>query len=44
VQHYVHDLYFAVTVTISTMEDESKRSSSWPLYLVGAFFLMGALA
>jgi PDZ domain-containing protein len=44
VQHYVQDLYFAVTVTISTLEDESKRSSSWPLYLVGALFLMGALA
>jgi Lon-like protease len=44
VQHYVQDLYFAVTVTISTVEDESKRSSPWPLYLVGAIFLMGALA
>jgi PDZ domain-containing protein len=26
------------------MEDESRRSSSWPLYLVGALFLVGALA
>ncbi len=43
-QHYVQDSYSDVTVTISTMEEESKGSSSWPLYLIGAIFLMGALA
>jgi len=33
-----------VAVTISPMEDESARGSSWPLYLVGALFAVGALA
>ncbi len=32
------------TVTISSVEDQSKRGSSWPLYLIGALFVMGALA
>jgi PDZ domain-containing protein len=26
------------------MEDQSERGSSWPLYLIGALFVMGALA
>ena len=43
-QHYVQDFYSDVTVTISPMEEESNRHSSWPLYLVGAIFVMGALA
>lgn len=33
-----------MAVTISPMEDESARGSSWPLYLVGALFAVGALA
>jgi len=32
------------TVTISTVEDQSERGSSWPLYLIGALFVMGGLA
>jgi PDZ domain-containing protein len=36
-------LYPEATVTLFNVEDQDERGSSWPLYLVGAFFVMGAL-
>lgn len=36
-------MYPEATVTLFNVEDQDERGSSWPLYLVGAFFVMGAL-
>ncbi len=37
------DLYREATVTLFDVEDQDERGSSWPLYLVGAFFVLSAM-
>jgi len=37
------DLYPGTIVTLLSMGEQTERGSSWPLYLIGAFFLLGAL-
>ena len=37
------DFYPEATVTLLPVEDHKESGSSWPLYLVGAFFVVGGL-